>query len=159
MRSFTLRNAASFFAACSVERSTGTVCPPTRRRKQLFQGTSIGKLADEMDSDLERRAKNEAIFREVNERIEELSKRAGVDEADSLFPGFVCECSNDGCTDILEISYQLYDSVREHPRRFLVLPGHEDLDAEVVLDRLENALIVEKRPEVSHIATEHDPRD
>jgi hypothetical protein len=112
-----------------------------------------------MDADRERRAKNEAIFREVNERIEELSRRAGVDEADSLFPGFVCECSDDSCTELLETSYQVYEAVREHPRRFLVVAGHEDPDAEIVIERNGQSLVVEKRPEVSRIAVEHDPRD
>ena len=111
-----------------------------------------------MDADLERRAKNEAIFREVNERIEDLSRRSGVDDDDSVLPGFVCECSNDGCTELLEVSYQQYEAVRQHPRRFLVLAGHEDLDAERVLEEHDGSLVVEKRPEASRIAIENDPR-
>jgi hypothetical protein len=95
----------------------------------------------------------------VNERIEELSRRGGIDEEDTHLPGFVCECSNDGCTELLEVSYNRYEAVRANPRRFLVLAGHEDLDAERVVDRRDHILVVEKRPEVSHIATEHDPRD
>jgi hypothetical protein len=111
-----------------------------------------------MDSDQERRARNEAIFREVNERIEELSRRSGIDEEDSLLPGFICECSSEGCTELLQVSYQQYEAVRENPRRFLVLPGHEDLDVERVVDELATALIVEKRAEASRVALEHDPR-
>jgi hypothetical protein len=34
--------------------------------------------------------------------------------------------------------------VREHPLRFLVAPGHEDLDSESVVERREGYLIVEK---------------
>jgi hypothetical protein len=111
-----------------------------------------------MDADQERRARNEAIFREVNERIEELSKRSGIDEADSLLPGFICECSSESCTEVLEVSYQLYEAVREDPRRFLVLPGHQDLDVERVVDEHEGVLVVEKQIEASQIALEHDPR-
>jgi hypothetical protein len=111
-----------------------------------------------MDSDQERRARNEAIFREVNERIEELSRRGGIDEDDSLLPGFICECSSESCTDLLQVSYQQYEAVRESPRRFLVLPGHQDPDVERVVDEYANALVVEKLIDASKIAVEHDPR-
>jgi len=111
-----------------------------------------------MDADQERRARNEAIFREVNERIEELSRRSGVDEDDSLLPGFVCECSNEGCTELLEVTYQQYNAVRESPRRFLVLAGHEDPDVEDTVDRYDGVLVVKKRIEASGVALEHDPR-
>jgi hypothetical protein len=111
-----------------------------------------------MDPDQERRARNEGIFREVNERIEDLSKRSGIDESDSLLPGFICECSNEGCTEVLQVSYQLYEAVRENPRRFLVLPGHQDLDVERVVEEHRSALVVEKDIDASRVALEHDPR-
>lgn len=111
-----------------------------------------------MDSDQERRARNEAIFREVNERIEELSKRSGIDEDDSLLPGFICECSTEGCTELLQVSYHQYEAVRQNPRHFLVLPGHQDPDVERVVDQHANALVVEKFSDTSEIAVEHDPR-
>jgi hypothetical protein len=111
-----------------------------------------------MDADQERRARNEAIFREVNERIEELSRRGGIDEEDSLLPGFVCECSDETCTELIEVSYQKYEAVRESPRRFLVLPGHQDLDVERVVDESANVLVVEKDVEAAKVALEHDPR-
>jgi hypothetical protein len=111
-----------------------------------------------MDGERERRAKNEALFREVNERIEELSRRAGLDDEDSLLPGFVCECSQETCTELLEATYQQYEAVREHARRFLVLPGHEDLEVDRVIERHKDSLVVEKRDEVSEIAVAYDPR-
>ena len=94
----------------------------------------------------------------MNERIEELSKRSGIDENDALLPGFICECSSDDCTELLQVSYQQYEAVRENPRRFLVLPGHQDLDVERVVDEYSNALVVEKQVAASQIALEHDPR-
>ncbi len=111
-----------------------------------------------MDADQERRARNEAIFREVNERIEELSRRGGIDEDDSLLPGFICECSDDSCAELIQVSYQQYEAVRENPRRFLVLPGHQDLDVERVVDEKPNVLVVEKDTDASKVALEHDPR-
>jgi hypothetical protein len=111
-----------------------------------------------MDADQARRASNEAIFREVNERIEELSKRTGIDEDDSLLPGFVCECSDDACTELMEVTYSQYEAVRENPRRFLLLAGHEDSDVEDVVDRYDGVLVVQKRIEASEVALEQDPR-
>ena len=125
--------------------------------KTRFQCPLIGDLRP-MDADQERRARNEAIFREVNERIEELSRRSGIDEDDSLLPGFICECSTEGCTELLQLSYHQYEAVRQNPRRFLVLPGHQDLDVERVVDQLANALVVEKFSETSEVAVENDPR-
>jgi len=110
--------------------------PETRFHRPL-----IGDLRP-MDADQERRARNEAIFREVNERIEELSKRSGID----------------GCTELLQVSYHQYEAVRQNPRHFLVLPGHQDPDVERVVDQHANALVVEKFSDTSEIAVEHDPR-
>jgi hypothetical protein len=112
-----------------------------------------------MDADRERRAKNEALFREVNERIEEVSSRlSGVGDQDSLLSGFVCECSQGDCTETLQVTVKQYEAVRENPRRFLVLPGHEDLEVDRVVERHEDLLVVEKLPEVSEVAIDQDPR-
>jgi hypothetical protein len=48
--------------------------------------------------------------------------------------------------------------VRENPRRFLVLPGHEDLQVDRVMERHKDYLVVEKVAKASEIAEEHDPR-
>jgi hypothetical protein len=48
--------------------------------------------------------------------------------------------------------------VRESPRRFLVLAGHEDPDVEDTVDRYDGVLVVKKRIEASGVALEHDPR-
>jgi hypothetical protein len=124
-----------------------------------FDGAGIGKPAIGMVEGRERRAKNEALFREVNERVEELSNRlAGAGDEDSLLAGFVCECSQTACTELLQVTYKTYEAVRENPRRFLVLPGHEDLVVDRVVERHKDHLVVEKIAEASDIAEEHDPR-
>jgi hypothetical protein len=106
-----------------------------------------------------RRAQNEALFREVNERIRELEAgRAGYGEEDSLLIGFVCECGDEDCGETLEVTQAQYESVRSDPRRFLVLPGHESLEVARVVERHERYLIVEKLDEAAEIAIEQDPR-
>jgi hypothetical protein len=111
-----------------------------------------------MDEERERRAKNEALFREVNERVEELSSRLGSTGDEELLAGFVCECSRAACTELLQVTYGTYERVRENPRRSLVLPGHEDLEVDRVVEVHKDYLVVEKRSNASGIAEEHDPR-
>lgn len=112
-----------------------------------------------MDSEKVRRARNEALFREVNERVEEVSSRlSGFDDENSPLTGFVCECSRERCTELIEITYEEYEAVRSDPRRFLILPGHEDLRVERVVESYSGYLVVEKLGEASDVAIERDPR-
>jgi hypothetical protein len=112
-----------------------------------------------VDSEKVRRARNEALFREVNERVEEVSSRLSeFDDENSPLTGFVCECSRERCTELIEITSEEYEAVRSDPRRFLVLPGHEDLKVERVVESYSGYLVVEKFGEASDVAIERDPR-
>jgi hypothetical protein len=99
-------------------------------------------------------ARNEAIFREVNDSIE--AGRWPGEEGHAI--AFRCECSQLRCTVMIELSHDDYESVRSHPRRFLVAPGHELLEAETVVERRAGYLVVEKRREAGEVAKETDPR-
>ena len=110
-----------------------------------------------MDADQERRARNEALFREVNERVEEVSNRLSF-EGDEDSTGFVCECSREDCTELVEITNAQYEAVRSDPRRFLIRPGHEDLKVDRVVETYPRFAVVEKFGEASDIAIERDPR-
>jgi hypothetical protein len=106
-----------------------------------------------------RRVENETLFREVNERIEELSiGLAGDSEPDEFLGGFVCECGSDSCVELLNVTHSEYEAVRGDPRRFLIVPGHEDLEAERVVERYERYWVVQKFGEASQLAQEQDPR-
>lgn len=102
---------------------------------------------------------NEALFREVNERVEELGVGLAGDGAqDDFVSGFVCECGNDSCVELVQVAHSQYEVVRDNSRRFIVLPGHEDPDVEHVVERNGRYWVVEKRGEASELAAEHDPR-
>jgi hypothetical protein len=92
---------------------------------------------------------NEATFREINEDIEEHS-------GDHI--AFRCECARLGCNQLLELSRTQYEAVRAHPRRFVVLPGHELPEAEDVVERQDEYLVVEKRDAAGTVAERTDPR-
>jgi hypothetical protein len=110
-----------------------------------------------VDARENRRAHNEALFREVNERIEELSRMGDESEHDGSI-GVVCECGRDGCTELIETTRAQYEAVRSDPRRFLVLPGHEHTDAARVVERNSGFSVIEKLEGAAEVAVEHDPR-
>lgn len=112
-----------------------------------------------MDVEQLRRAQNEVVFREVNERIDELEAGLGdFAKEDSRLIAFVCECPNQDCGESLEVTRRQYEAVRSDPRRFLVLPEHEDADVARVVERHANYFVVEKLDEAAEIAVEQDPR-
>lgn len=102
----------------------------------------------------ERAARNEALFREVNEQVRRLADDSdpnqGVNE-------FVCECGRDSCTERVRAPLASYEAVRAHPRRFLLLPGHET-DHEHVVERHPGYVIVEKDGDAGRVAEQTDPR-
>ena len=106
----------------------------------------------------DRRASNEALFREVNERIEELSSSLVDETVQEGSVEIVCECGAAGCTEPITTTLAEYETIRANATRFAVLPGHELPDIERVVERHSAYLVVEKLEEVSGIAVEHDPR-
>lgn len=88
----------------------------------------------------QRAARNEALFREVNENIADLEERFdSTGEVEIL-----CECANADCTERVALDPATYRRVREHPRRFFVRPGHEEFGIERVVEQHPHYLIVEK---------------
>ena len=126
------------------------------RNRRVFQTSAVGEDQRRMDPRQERVAKNETLFREVNERVEEVA--VGLTGADSQLIGFICECGRDDCAEPLELRHEQYESVRENPLRFLIVPGHEQADVERVVERQARFLVVEKLGEGAQIAVEQDPR-
>jgi hypothetical protein len=106
-----------------------------------------------VDSRAERAAKNEALFREVNERVKEVAEGFGSDTV-----GAVCECSSPTCGATIQVTFSEYEAVRAHGDRFALLEGHEDLSIERVIDGNERFILVEKIGEGAAVARDLDPR-
>jgi hypothetical protein len=99
---------------------------------------------------------NEALFREVNERILGLSEHFDLREETMHI---VCECADSSCTQQLEVALPAYERVRGDPLLFFVQPGHELPDLEDVVESAEAYDVVRKRPGTpSRTAEETDPR-
>jgi hypothetical protein len=100
----------------------------------------------------ERVAKNETLWREVNERIREVTRYNGDVE-------FLCECGDPTCAQPIGMSLGEYEAVRNDPTHFLVVPGHVIPDVERVVDTNTRYEVVAKRAgEPAAIAIESDPR-
>ena len=89
-----------------------------------------------------RLAENQALFREINDRIGASAEAQG---ADQYAYEFVCECSSLECFGRFELTLEEYGRVRERDQRFVVLGGHEEPGIEDVVERLGDVTIVEKR--------------
>jgi hypothetical protein len=100
----------------------------------------------------ERLVINEALFRNVNEAI-----RAG-QRGSSSGLAIRCECGTLGCNRLFDVPLELYEEVRSHPRRFLLLAGHDVAEVESVVARHGTFEVVEKREASSGIAEATDPR-
>ena len=102
-----------------------------------------------------RKAENESLFRNVNERIEDTAVRWGT--ADETI-AFVCECSNIDCTVRVELRIPEYEQLRGDPAQFVVAPGHADLAIEEVVQTFRHFEVVRKLGAAAAQAEADDPR-
>jgi hypothetical protein len=85
---------------------------------------------------------NEALYREVNERVQEVADEA--DAGDVLT--IVCECGAEHCTEEIQIGRSSYSELRSDDAQFAVTPGHEAPDVEDVVAHNDGYDVVRKRP-------------
>lgn len=105
--------------------------------------------------EIERIARNEARFREINES---LRRDLGKLPTPPPTVPFVCECGLSACTGTIELSIPEYEAVRASARRFALLPGHEIPATEHVVERHKGYYVVEKKPETGVIVDAADQR-
>jgi hypothetical protein len=97
-------------------------------------------------------ARTQSLFRDVNERIEELNDERSIDGE------LLCECANKDCVATLALTRDAYEAVRRIPTHFFVLPGHEVAQIERVVLRTDRYVVVEKIGVGGKFAVEHDAR-
>ena len=102
------------------------------------------------------RERNEALFREVNERIEDVSTTLAPDDVPMQF---LCECDDTDCVEKVSATRAEYEAIRAVATHFVVLPGHEDPGVEHVVQQTDRFLVVEKEGQAAHEAQEDDPRE
>ena len=106
--------------------------------------------SERTDARTERAGKNEAVFREVNERIRDVTRETPAE--------YLCECAYATCIETIPMNVAEYENVRSVPTHFAVLPGHEVPDVEDVVARNEAFLVVRKKAGAAAVAAELDPR-
>jgi hypothetical protein len=110
-----------------------------------------------MDERARRIGRNEAVFRLVNEQIDQLNDRFHSVAADVL--QLVCECGSLECVEQLTVPLRAYEDARADPTLFIIKPGHEIPDVEDVVGRADEYFVVRKHPgDPAELAAELDPR-
>jgi hypothetical protein len=95
-----------------------------------------------------RAARNQALFRAVNEKVEEVNAAFATVTADFAI---ACECADVDCIETLKISPAEYEAVRANPRRFAVLRDHIYPDVEEVVRTSKQYVVVEKTAKAAQI--------
>ena len=102
-------------------------------------------------------AKNQSLFREVNERVKD------VNESFNLLlelSEWLCECVIETCVDRISMTPPEYEAVRAEGNRFAVSPGdgHVVREVERVVEQQDRYWVVEKIGRAGSIAEKFDPR-
>jgi hypothetical protein len=114
--------------------------------------TTLTAVADPRE---ERLAKNEAVFRVVNERMAEWEEL----HADRATELYACECADPDCRDKVALQKGEYEHVRSDSRWFAVAPGHVIPDVETAIETHDGWVLIEKTPEVTQLVQRLDERD
>jgi hypothetical protein len=114
----------------------------------------VARPIDEMDQRAREVGHHQALFREVNERIEELAEK--FDLKDELT--ILCECGSGQCDERITLPEAEYEKLRRVPTHFAVRPGHEIPEVERVIEQRDGFVVVEKFGESANVAIRLDPR-
>jgi hypothetical protein len=106
----------------------------------------------------ERIARNDAIFRDANERIGAFAAKHEL--RDDALP-FICECADMRCHEIVTLALDEYEKVRSNPRWFVNAPGHQvaGRGAVTVVERQSGYVVVEKTGHAGEVAEELAARE
>jgi hypothetical protein len=91
---------------------------------------------------LARAEKNEQAYKGHNERRVAMEEDAGVPD-DEQVP-FACECDDPGCSRGIGLTIREYERAAAPRDQFVVAPGHEDPEVEVVVEEHDSFLVVSK---------------
>lgn len=89
----------------------------------------------------ERLVENQERFRRANERLRE--QVVALARGEQRIP-FLCECADEDCVDAVHATLGEYAGVRNEDLYFLIVPGHQTIDGEHVVEERERYNVVEK---------------
>ena len=101
---------------------------------------------------------SQVTFRNANETIQASADRSAIL---GNIP-FICECPDRNCTELVQLSFDQYEAIRQHPTRFFNVTGHEnssvDAGAERIVAVAGELTVVEKVGVAGEVAAETYPR-
>jgi hypothetical protein len=101
-----------------------------------------------------RKAENEAIFRDANERLKDVRDRLA---AVAGRTPFFCECEDPVCREVVQLSHEEYEAVRVSAETFLIVRGHPTTGS-VVVEEHDDYVVVAKTGDARRVAEQTDPR-
>ena len=109
-----------------------------------------------MDEQTRRIGQNQALFRRVNEKLEDVNQAfALVTETFDI----VCECGDIKCMERIAMPVDVYERIRSNPNHFVVVPAHDLAAIERVVEAHPTWQVIEKRTdEARNLAEQTDPR-
>jgi hypothetical protein len=109
-----------------------------------------------MEIDVDANARRQALVRSVNEHISTVERGFGGEVELSV----ICECGRPGCTQLIAVPPDVYETVRAHATHFVVVPGHEQDGVERVIacGRSRGFLLVRNIGRAAEIARATNPR-
>lgn len=125
---------------------------PAANRASLEAVANCESQGDARD---ERLARNEVIFRAVNEAIEQ--QAIGFGGLDGY--EFICECATASCFERVSLTLDEYERIRSEGATFFVLPGHVYDEIELVARRESTYWVVRKDGVAALVSEFADPRD
>ena len=110
-----------------------------------------------MDERKRRIGENEALFRKINEEVDELNRNLAQLTDETIH--IVCECGNIECAERIVVPLDAYERVRSESELFFVVPGHELPSTEDVVEETPRYNVVRKHDgDPAAIARATDPR-
>jgi hypothetical protein len=114
----------------------------------------MGGTVDEREA---RIGHDEALFRRVNERLEDVNDAFGSMAGDF---DIVCECGDLDCAERIILAREAYEELRADPLLFAIVEGHVAIDVEDVIEQRKGYSVVRKRPGTpAAVASASNPAD
>lgn len=105
----------------------------------------------------ERIGRADSAFRDANEQIQARAEEE-LTESGELVP-FICECADEECATIVQLTLPEYEDVRTDSRQFVNVIGHQRAEGLVtIVSTKQNHLVVRKAGRAGEIADELDLR-
>lgn len=106
-------------------------------------------MADISSTREARAARNQVLFRTVNEKLWEINQTF----VEVVGPyAIACECADLECVETVQISPDEYRSVRENPRHFVVVRGHVYPEVQRLVRESDGYAVVEKERLAAQLA-------